>query len=40
MAKISGITITLYEEQETGKDPFGNPILTKVPVEVENVLVG
>lgn len=40
MAKISGITITLYEEQETGKDPAGNPILSKNPVEVENVLVG
>ena len=39
MARIKGITITLYEEQQTDTDPFGAPIIEEVPVEVENVLV-
>lgn len=39
MAKIKGITVTLITRQETGKDPFGNPIYTDVEIPVENVLV-
>lgn len=39
MAKIKGITVTLITRQETGKDPFDNPIYTDVEIPVENVLV-
>ena len=39
MAKIKGITVTLIARQETGKDPFDNPIYTDVEIPVENVLV-
>lgn len=37
---IHGITITLYEQQQTGKDAFGAPILEEQPVKVSNVLIG
>lgn len=37
---MRGLTVTLYERTQTGTDPFGAPIYTEVPVEVENVLVG
>lgn len=37
---LSGITVTLYEEVETGKNPFGKPICEEVPTKIENVLVG
>lgn len=40
MGKIKGITVTLYEKTETGKDGFNNPTYTEEPVDVENVLVG
>ena len=36
---IKGITVTLINKQEVGKDPFGQPIVKDVPIEVENVLV-
>ena len=39
MAKIKGITVTLIARQETGKDPFDNPIYADVEIPVENVLV-
>ena len=39
MAKIKGITVTLITRQETGKDPFDNPIYTDVEIPVKNVLV-
>lgn len=39
MAKIKGITVTLYEQTETGVDPFGAPVYTETPVQVDNVLV-
>ncbi len=39
MARIKGITVTLINKQEVGKDPFGAPIYKDVPIEVENVLV-
>ena len=39
MGKIKGITITLLDKKETGKDPFGAPIYEEVPEPVENVLV-
>ena len=40
MARLSGISVTLYEQVQTGTDRFGAPIYEEVPVEVENVLVG
>lgn len=39
MAKIKGITVTLYTVTQTGTDPFGDPIYTETPVTVDNVLV-
>jgi len=39
MAKIKGITVTLINKVETGKDPFGKPIYGDVEVLVDNVLV-
>lgn len=39
MSMIKGITITLYDEQVVGHDPFNKPIIEEVPVEVDNVLV-
>lgn len=37
---IRGITILLYEKQQTGTDAFHAPIYEETPVEVPNVLVG
>lgn len=39
MAKIKGITVKLYAQALTSTDPFGAPIYTETPVDVENVLV-
>lgn len=39
MAMLKGITVTLITKQETGTDPFDNPIYTDVEIPVENVLV-
>lgn len=39
MAKLKGITVMLISQQETGRDPFGNPISQEVKDQVENVLV-
>lgn len=36
---IKGITVTLYEKQQTGTDDFGAPVYAETAVEVENVLV-
>lgn len=36
---IKGITVTLINRAEVGKDPIGEPIYEEVPIEVENVLV-
>jgi len=40
MGKLKGITVTLYEQTQTGTDPFGVPIITETGTEVDNVLVG
>ena len=40
MGKIRGITVTLYDTVETGRDPFGAPITTELEINVDNVLVG
>ena len=39
MAKIKGITVTLINKVETGKDPFGKPIYEDAEILVDNVLV-
>ena len=40
MARLKGITVTLYTEEITGYDDFGNPITSEKAVTVDNVLVG
>ncbi len=40
MARLSGISVILYDEVQIGTDNFGKPIIEEVPTEVENVLVG
>jgi hypothetical protein len=37
---LRGITVTLYEQTQTGTDPFGAPVYAETPVTVDNVLVG
>lgn len=39
MGKLKGITVTLIEKVESGKDPFGAPIFTESEVGVSNILV-
>ena len=39
MALIKGITIQLYELTQTDTDPFGAPICTEKPADVDNVLI-
>lgn len=39
MGMLKGITVTLIDKVETGKDPFGNPIYEDEEIEVNNVLV-
>lgn len=40
MARLKGITVTLYEETITGYDRLGNPIKEEQAVTVDNVLIG
>lgn len=39
MGMLKGITITLLDRVETGRDPFGNSIYQEQPVTIDNVLV-
>ena len=39
MTMIKGITVTLINKKEVGRDPFDQPIVKDVQIEVENVLV-
>src|SRR5690625_7633522 len=39
MTLIKGITVTLINKQEIGRDPFDKPIVEDVETEVDNVLV-
>jgi len=39
MARIKGITVTLINKIEVGRDPFDNPIFEDVEIAVDNVLV-
>ena len=36
---MRGITITLYEKSETGRDDLNKPIYKETPVQIRNVLV-
>ena len=36
---MKGITVTLYDEIETGTNSFGEPVYEKTAIEVDNVLV-
>lgn len=36
---IKGITVTLVNKIETGKDPFGEPVFEEAEIEVDNVLI-
>ena len=40
MAKIKGVTVTLYEMTQIGVDEFGAPVFEETPVQVDNVLIG
>lgn len=37
---LKGITVKLYEQEQTGTDPFNRPIYKETPTDVKNVLVG
>lgn len=37
--RIKGITVTLINKKEVGRDPFDSPIYEDVEIPVENVLV-
>lgn len=39
MAKIKGITVTLYDKTATSTDNFGDPVYTETEASVDNVLV-
>lgn len=39
MAMIKGITVTLVDRIETGKDAFGEPIYEEKQIKIDNVLV-
>ncbi len=39
MARLRGITVTLYDRTETGRDRLNHPVYELTPVEVDNVLV-
>lgn len=40
MSLIKGITVTLYEQTETGVDEFNRETFVENPVLVDNVLIG
>ena len=39
MGRISGITVTLYDQVQTGIDSFNRPVYTETGTAVDNVLV-
>ena len=39
MAKIKGITVTLWQKTQTGIDDLRQPIYEEIPVLIDNVLV-
>lgn len=36
---IKGVTVTLINKIEAGKDPFGEPVYEDIETEVDNVLI-
>lgn len=39
-SRLQGTSVILYQDVETGTDPFGAPIIEAVPVQVDNILIG
>jgi hypothetical protein len=39
MGRIKGITVTLIEIKEKGRDDFGHPIFEEIEIQVDNVLI-
>ena len=39
MARIKGITVTLYDKVSVGVDSFNHELFKEIPIEVENFLV-
>lgn len=39
MGRIKGITVTLIEIKEKGRDDFGHPIFEEIETQVDNVLI-
>lgn len=37
---LKGLTVRLYERQQTGTDALNRPIYEETPVDIENVLIG
>lgn len=37
--EITGMTITLIDRVEVGRDPFGKPIHEDKPIDIDNVLI-
>ena len=38
-SRLHGITVILVDEMNTGEDPFGQPVVEKTEIPIENVLV-
>lgn len=36
---IQGMTVVLYDREQTGTNAFGEPVYAETPIEVEDVLV-
>lgn len=39
MAKLKGVTISLFSKQKTKDDPFGHPVYEETEILVDNVLI-
>lgn len=39
MGRIKGITVTLIETKEKGRDDFGHPIFEEIETQVDNILI-
>lgn len=40
MARLNGITVTIYKKTQSGTDGFGRPVYTETTEDVGNVLIG
>ncbi|MCI5822560.1 MAG: hypothetical protein MR010_05975 [Lachnospiraceae bacterium] len=39
MSRIKGVSVKLYERQQTGEDEFKHPIYEETAIEIKNVLI-